>query len=375
MIISISNAATQTNIFLGIFVLFLILSIRPRKDNSFFPVSVSQELKGLAILAIVFAHVAYALVSDNSFLYPLSIIAGVGVDLFLILSGYGLTVSALNKELSKKEFYKKRLLNLYVPFWICLIIFFVLDYFFLKINYGSAYIIQSLLGFFNRADLYLDVNSPFWYFTWIIFYYLIFPWLFIKKYPWFSAILIYLTSFLLINLKLDFLAQVSHLHRLHLIAFPLGIFLAWLFNYSSISKKVGIFWEIIKNRQNKIIKITVNLLTTVLLFGLFIYLVKNSGVGQGPWIEELVSIFTSLTLLSLFLIKRFELRALYWSGVFSYGIYIFHWPLMYRYDFLFTYLPAWLSLIIYLFIFIILGYLLDKVSGLLINIFNQKNKV
>jgi peptidoglycan/LPS O-acetylase OafA/YrhL len=374
MIVLINNAAIQTNIFLGFFLLFLILSIRPRKDNDFFPISVSQELKGLAILAIVFAHVAYALVSDNSFLYPLSIIAGVGVDLFLILSGYGLAVSALKKELSKKEFYKKRLLNLYIPFWICLVIFFILDYLLLKINYGGIYIVQSFFGFFNRADLYLDVNSPFWYFTWIIFYYLIFPWLFIKKYPWFSAVLVYLLSFFIVSLKLDLFSQVNHLHRLHLIAFPLGIILAWLFNYSFIWKKIVAIFEVIKSKQGKIIKIVFNFTFTLSLFILFIYLVKNSGVGQGPWAEELVSVVTSLVLLFLFLIKKFEIKTLYWLGVFSYGIYIFHWPLMYRYDFLFAYLPAWLSLIIYLFIFIILGYFLDKLSGLLTKLLSRENK-
>jgi len=40
---------------------------------------VTQELKGLAILSIVFAHIAYMLVSDSRFLYPLSVAAGVGV--------------------------------------------------------------------------------------------------------------------------------------------------------------------------------------------------------------------------------------------------------------------------------------------------------
>lgn len=377
MIISIVNAPLQTMFFLGGFLFFLIISLRLKKENTFFPVSVSQELKGFAILTIVFAHVAYGLVSDNSFLHPLSIIAGVGVDLFLILSGYGLVFSALSKGLKIGDFYKKRLFNLYLPFWICLIIFFICDYFFLNINYGSSYLIKSFLGFFNRADLYLDVNSPFWYFTWIVFYYLIFPLLFIKKAPWLSALLVYLLAYFLINLDFEFLSQVKHLHRLHLIAFPLGMFLAWFLNYSLIFKKItnylNNFYLTIKENSRKIISSSFNIFLITGLIFLFIYLVKNSGVGQGPVVEELVSIATSLVLLILFLIKKIEIRLFYWFGVFSYGIYIFHWPLMYRYNFLFNYLPPWLALTLYLVIFIILGYLLEKVTAIINKTIFNKN--
>ena len=369
MIVLINNPILQTYFFSAILFLALVLSIRKRKDQEFFPISVSQELKGFAILTIIFAHVAYALVSDSSFLNPLSTMAGVGVNLFLILSGYGLIISSLKKPSSVWQFYKYRLLKIYIPFWIFLVIFFSLDFFVLHLNYGWAYIAQSFLGFFSRANLYLDVNSPFWYFSWIVMYYLIFPCLLIKKAPWLSAILIYILTFLIIKLEPSFLNQVLHLYRVHLIAFPLGILLGWFFNSSSTWFKIKDYFI----RNSVAIygykKISLQVISSLFLITVILYLNKHSGVGDKPIIEESISILTSLIFIALFLIKRIEIKTLYLFGIFSYEIYMLHWPLMYRYDFLFKFMPAWLALAFYLVIFLGLGwltkYVIEKIGEFL----------
>jgi peptidoglycan/LPS O-acetylase OafA/YrhL len=365
MIVLISNAVVQTYIFSAVLLVALILSLRKRQDQDFFPISVSQELKGFAILTIVIAHVTYALVSDTKFLHPLSTMAGVGVDLFLLLSGYGLIISSLKKPSSIWQFYKYRLAKIYIPFWICLSIFFILDFWILNLNYGWSYVIQSFLGFFGRANLYLDVNAPFWYFSWIVMYYLIFPWFLIKKKPWLSAILIFIFTFVLIKIQPAFLGQVAHLYRVHLIAFPLGIILGWFLNFSQswpkikdgISRKFLLLTKETSKYQKSLLRFSLTLSLIVFI----LYFVKHSGVGKEPIIEELMSVMTCLALIALFLIKRIEIKAFYWFGFFSYEIYIFHWPLMYRYDFLFKYLPAWLALFLYLFVFLGLGYLLQLI--------------
>ena len=359
MIVSITNPIWQTYIFSAILFIALILSLRKRQDSDFFPISVSQELKGFAILTVVFAHVAYALVSDSKFLDPLSTMAGVGVNLFLLLSGYGLIISALKKPSSPGQFYKHRLAKLYVPFWICLTIFFVLDFFLLHINYSWTYIIQSFCGFFNHANLYTDVNAPFWYLTWIVMYYLIFPWLLIKKAPWLTAALIYIFTFALLCIQPNFIDNVAHLYRVHLIAFPLGVLLGWLLNYSiSFSRLKEFFTNKVKIGKGQ--KVTLQIISSAILLVAILYLAKHSGVGEKPIIEETASIVTSLLLIALFLIKRIEIKAFYWFGIFSYEIYMFHWPLMYRYDFLYKYLPAWLALSLYLVIFLGLGWLMNQ---------------
>lgn len=368
MIVLINNPVFQTYLFSAFLFLALLLSLRKKQNTDFFGIAVSQELKGLAILAIVFAHVTYALVNDLRFLAPLSSMAGVGVNLFLILSGYGLVASALKKPLTIGQFYRKRLLNLFVPFWICLSIFLALDYFWLHLNYGTVYVVKSFLGLFTHADLYQDINAPFWYFSWIVMYYLLFPLLYIKRAPWISAILMFIIPFSIIQIQPHFLDQVIHLYRVHVIAFPLGMLLAWFLNSSAAWLKVKDFFSKIKNQN------IWHYIFVVLLLGAIFYFYKNSGVGKAAIIEETFSLIACLLLIALFIIKKIEIKTLYWVGIFSYEIYIFHWPLMYRYDFLFKHLPACLALALYIPIFIGLGYLLRLIINKGTKIFIKSEK-
>lgn len=109
MLISITNPIQQTWIFSIIFFAALLIFIKPRKITEWFPASLTTELKGMAILMIVLSHIGYFLATDTRFLWPLSIMAGVGVNLFLFLSGFGLTASQIKNNLKPWQFYKKRL--------------------------------------------------------------------------------------------------------------------------------------------------------------------------------------------------------------------------------------------------------------------------
>lgn len=361
MTILINNAILANTIFYAIFIVVILASIKLRQDQEVLPIAASQELKGLAILTIVFAHVAYALVSDSRFLFPLSTMAGVGVNLFLMLSGYGLVISALKKPLTIWQFYKYRLSKLFLPFWLVLISLFAIDALFLKINYGWPYMAQSFLGFFNHANLYTDVNSPFWYLTLIIFYYLIFPILFIRKRPWLSALLIYAVSFLIISAQPNFLINVIHLHRIHLMAFPIGLIIGSLLYNEVLSIRLSFWLQKIRSKKYPIVY------ALLLLFfsAVAIYSFIHAGIGEKPYVEEIISIISCLSLLAIAALKRFEIKALYWIGFFSYEIYLFHWPLMYRYYSLFKLLPPWLAMLLYLIIFIALGWLMQKLIFLI----------
>ncbi|KKR32639.1 MAG: hypothetical protein UT64_C0027G0010 [Candidatus Falkowbacteria bacterium GW2011_GWF2_39_8] len=362
MTISINNPLLATYIFEIIFVVALLISIRRREGNDFFPASVTQELKGLAILAVVFSHIGYFLVTDHRFLYPISTVAGVGVNLFLFLSGYGLMISSLKKQYSVWQFYRHRLLKLFIPFWLALIVFFLLDSLFLKINYSWNYIGEALLGLFTHADLYQDVNSPLWYFTLILFYYLVFPLVFLRKYPWLSAGIIYLITYFILDINPDRLIYVVHLYKIHLIAFPLGMFIAGLASQKKISAYLELGKNKIANANRKIFKTIFYYFSLAVLIILVGYTLYFPGIGQEPLTEELTSIAAVLALILIFSMKKFDIKLLYWFGFYSYEIYLFHWPLLYRYDLFFKFLPAWFALVIYLAFFLALGWGLRKIS-------------
>ncbi|MFA6995379.1 MAG: acyltransferase family protein [Patescibacteria group bacterium] len=360
MIISISSAVQATEIFSVIFFLVLVIFVRRRQDTVGIPPSLSTELKGLAILMIVFSHIGYFLVNDHRFLWPLSSLAGVGVDLFLLLSGYGLAVSQLQKNLTIKQFYQRRLIKLFIPFWLALLVFLVLDLLVLKINYSWNYIGWSFLGIFTRADLYQDINSPLWYFTFILIYYLAFPLLFSKTRPWLSAIIMYLIGYLLIWWNPVQLVNAVHLYRVHIVAFPLGVFLAWLMPKIKNPK----FLENLTRGWQSFFYY----FSLAGLLGIFVYANTHSGIGFSANLEQAMSIVAVLALLGVFILKKIEFKLFYWFGVYSYEIYLLHWPLMYRYDFIYRFMPAgweWLAVILYLILFIGLGWGMARITNLI----------
>lgn len=357
MLISITNPIQATWIFSIIFFLAILVFIKPRKIAEWFPAEVTTELKGLAILLIVISHVGYFLVTDTRFLWPLSIAAGVGVDLFLFLSGFGLTASQLKNNLGVKDFYRKRLFKLFLPFWLTLIIFFSLDFFLIKSGYSWQYVGRSFLGLFPQADLYHDLNSPFWYFSFILGYYLIFPWLFCKKYPWLTALALYGLGFLLIYFQPNILVNILHMYKLHIIAFPLGVLAA-----VGVSRLKN---PAVLEKWSHGYRAFAYYLILLGLLGLFVYANFNSGVGGNVNKHQLMSLLAVLAISGVFMLKKIQLKLFYWFGIYSYEIYLFHWPVMYRYDFLYRFFPAWLATILYLIFFLALGYGFAKLMTIL----------
>ena len=347
-------------------VVFLLFT-RIKKDQTFFPIAQSQELKGLAILLILFSHIGYFLVTDHSFLFPLSGMSGIGVDIFLFLSGLGLTASMFRKPLSTLEFYKKNFLKLFVPFWLALFSFLLIDFFVFNIDYPWQFVTKAIFGIFTTADLYKDVNSPFWYFTFILFYYLLYPVLFSKKRPWLSAIVIYAISYIILIFNFPVISGVAFFYNLHILAFPLGIVASWIFyqlpnqpdtKSSKFYTKfiAGKNW--LKQRASLIGHYVLIALLLVFIGWLSYYFTGTKG--------QLTSVITMLAIVWLFSIKKLDFKLLQLFGVYSYEIYLLHWPILYRYDFIYKYFPAWLATILYLAFFIGLAWLFKKITELIL---------
>lgn len=355
--IIIANAAVQTWILIAMLIAALVLSARRIEYGDLLSIAATQELKGVAILAVVFGHIGYFLVDDNRFLFPLSVGAGVGVNIFLFLSGYGLTIGLLKKPLPALAFYRKRALKIFIPFWLALAIFFALDALVLHRYYPSFYVARSALGFFPRADMADDVNSVFWYITWILFYYLLLPLVFMRDRVWLSALILFVCGQGLVAWNPNFIDLVTRLYQVHTVAFPLGMIMASLLLESG-DKNNAIantlrHWRATLSGARYWLAIG-------LLVGLIIYSVIDSGIGESIIKEQVMSMIATLSLVALFALKRFELRALTLVGLYSYEIYLLHWPLLSRYDFIYRRVPASAATVMYLGLFIAFGWLLQR---------------
>lgn len=369
MLITVTDTLQSTWIVIAALLAAILLTFRKTTHSDLFPVPVTQELKGLGILAIVFAHISYMLVTDNTYLYPLSIAAGVGVDLFLFMSGFGLTVGMLKKQMPILEFYQRRLVKVFIPFWVVLTTLFICDHFFLDINYSQIYILQSFLGWFPRASAFEDINSPFWYISWMLLFYALFPLLFMRERPWLTAILLAVIANT-IALTDPLQLQVNWLHRLHTNAFSLGILLAWWLHASPSTVKT---LEWFRNKSGGIGRYA--LIATLILFAGYMAChntagnwpqlanrLASTGFDPGFFIGQTTSIVTMLALIAFFSMKKIDNKFLYTYGVYSYETYLLHWPLMSRYDIFFQYFPAWAATILWVVAFMGIGWLLQKIT-------------
>lgn len=346
MQISVIDPVFQTHLFIAVLSLVLLFSLRKREAGDIGS-KTTQELKGFAIVAILIAHVGYYLSRDTQFLFPYSILAGVAVDLFLFLSGFGLAASAFSKELPPFSFYRRRLLKIFIPLWLTLAFFFLADFLFLGKTYGVLYLLKSMLGIFTQANLFSDINSPLWYITLILFYYLVFPVLFSRRYPYYSALGLYLLTLTIMWWYPGWFFWVLPLYQIHLMAFPLGLVGAALVRHT---------------KRLPDIRLTVLNYAVLATLALGIaYFAYNSGVGKNHWIAEGISILTLFLVLAFFVLKRLEVRLFSLFGAVSFEIYLLHWPILYRYDILFKYLPAGIAMLAYLALFLALGWGLQKI--------------
>lgn len=344
MQIDITDAQTQTSFFIIFLIVILLFTARRKKDEGIFGIRVTSEIKGFAVLAILFSHIGYFLVKDHTFLYPLSVMAGVGVNIFLFLSGFGLALSQQKEALSPVKFYLKRLGGLFIPLWLTLTIFLLMDRFILRISYPLDLTLKNYFGFYPIADLFTVVNSPLWYFTLILFYYLLFPLIFWRKYPYFSVLLLIAGGWFLFEQALPVHQDVLKLYKLHYLAFPLGILFALTHRY--LEK----YFSVIRY-------------SAFLLIPLVGYFAIHSGVAEGIVQESRISYITMIAVILIFMFIHHTFGFLNIFGKYSYFIYLIHWPILVRYDVLYKTLPGALATIVYLGLFLILAIGLDKAAG------------
>lgn len=368
MPITLTDDIYQTNlIVIAVLIAVVLFTFRRSKHTDLFPVSVTQELKGLGILTVVFAHFAYMLVTNADFLFPLSIIAGVGVDLFLFMSGYGLTVGMLKKPLPILEFYKRRVIKIFIPFWVAIILIFAANAIFLDIHYSVPYMIQSLLGWFPTAEGFDDVNSPFWYITWMMMFYVLFPLVFSTKRPWLSAIILAVIA-TLIGVYNPLKMGDNWLHRLHTVAFSLGIVFAWLlFETKDKENKLVVYLKEFRNKAKFTPYIVIALMLGVVVY-MSLHTTANHWptltaiLGKGYFVDQLTSIIIMFAFIVIFSLKKFDNKFLSIYGLYSFEVYLIHWPLIGRYDIFFDIFPAWAAVIAWLITFIVVSWLLQKIT-------------
>ncbi len=130
----------------------------------------SNNLRAIAILAVLVGH-GLARLTDSQ-VATVNYAGGIGVAIFLMLSGYGLCESYQIRG-NLKGFWKKRVETVLIPYWVAMVIQSLLDYLILgrRLNL-KAYLLS--FACFNDYTSFEGIDSTMWYITFLLFCYVIF---------------------------------------------------------------------------------------------------------------------------------------------------------------------------------------------------------
>ncbi len=217
-------------------------------------------IKGLAILLIVlhnYFHLTNPSTGENEFSfnvqnaknlfsilqdYPVEIINTLfsffghyGVQLFIFISGYGLTKSFMSKRVTPFQFIKKRALKIYPVFLISIIVLIAYN-FILNLQTPNFYFLKIICKILMLHTLVpyqsLSLNGPWWFYGLIVQLYILFIPIFysIKKYGAIGFVVLLLLSYTSIYLFYTPLMQrgvyIMANAPAHIPEFVLGIWLA-----------------------------------------------------------------------------------------------------------------------------------------------------
>lgn len=151
-----------------------------------------------------------------------------GVNLFVLASGFGLTLSAIKSPLVYIEFLKKRVLKIFPLYWLVLLFLFITG----LLLGQSPDLIDFALHFFGLhsfSDQYvLSIQAPFWFIGTIFQLYLLFPILYysVKRWGALPVLLIAILFKLVVDPFLVNLFSGGRFFSEYLVEFVIGIFMA-----------------------------------------------------------------------------------------------------------------------------------------------------
>ncbi len=198
-------------------------------------------------------------------------------------------------------------------------------------------------------------------------FYALYPIVFSVKRPWLTALILAVVATLL-GVYNPFDMGDNWLHRLHTLAFPLGIVAAWLLMKTKEKEnKLVKYLEDFRNKSSGVLR----LLIIAAMFALVVYMslhttanhwpILTSILGKGYFVEQLTSLVIMFAFIVIFSLKKLDNKFLAIYGLYSFEVYLIHWPLIGRYDIFFDIFPAGVAVIAWIITFILISWVLQKI--------------
>lgn len=342
------NQPNIDNCIIAVIMLILVILLLKKCNTTFFDVSQSNQAKGIAILLIIVGHLWVHVSSQK----PALVFSAEGVSLFLILSGYGLTMSHLVSPYSLKQFLSKRINRVYYPYWIATVFIIGLDYLLLNRNYSSFDILLTTVGI-NLSQTTKHLDYARWYITFILFWYIIFY--LSTRLQSREHSMLFICAVALLLFPLDY--YIMHFGWYQICSFPAGCIIGY--NYEAIRDRI---------QTHHVISIlaAVNGLIMVILCKLYLFGILKAFLPYliFLFIREGISILFSLSVIMLVWCwgqANLTSRFLSFTGIISYELFLLHGPLLIKYNFFMSGENVIFPFFIYLTIIFMLSIVLNKV--------------
>lgn len=306
----------------------------------------TAQLKGIAILLVVFSHLILIKFFDiDGFAYT----GGYGVAIFLILSGYGLAYS-YKRDSTLMNYFYKRVSKVLLPYSLVTIAWILIDIIIFNKVYSLKLILAAILG----LDVTRSIDPSMWYVTFIILWYIAFYAIF--KLPLRNVVKIFVLfclSYTFDNLVINRFPALFWQFDLHAYAFPVGVIISL---YSSkIIKLININAKLILTLLFILFVILFALLYPITSHNLYYYSSSN--------IALTLSIILLVITLNLYNLKS---KTLIMLGNISYELYLFEFVFLTKYPILGFFKSKLIAIIVYLTVIVLLSIMLKRLISYLI---------
>ncbi len=144
------------------------------------------------------------------------------------------------------------------------------------------------------------------------------------------------------------------MYKVHFLAFPIGMIFAVILSNPqkilsllSLSKPLHTFFKTA---------------LILLLSWVISYTAIHSGIGESLKVEHYTSLITTIAVIFWCLLLPIKSEFLMLMGIYSYEIYLIHWPIISRHDFLYKNLPPFLATLVYLLFFLGVSMIANKLG-------------
>ncbi|WP_394927033.1 acyltransferase family protein [uncultured Robinsoniella sp.] len=286
--------------------IYILLHITVHKgiDKQYFSRENNNNYRGLFAVGIMLHHISQQTACDGIFIIW-RYVGFIFVSYFFFSSGYGLMLGVLEKKDYLKHFWKKRILTLFVPYWIVNTLF-VLREFSLGSRHSFWEYAASYLGFSRMEHL--------WYVSVILISYVVFYFCF-RLFKTRTAIggmsivcMVYIVLGCIFHLNETWIASVS--------AFVIGILWKYEEEHIVVYLETGFLRKYV----------LVILLFISLFAGRLLLALKGiDGILLQTFMRNAISIsFVALILMTSMKVKWKDYRTFGFLGSISYELYMIH---------------------------------------------------